>query len=59
MKLIFSLRNAKRRFLLYLRLFLGMGFIWTFEIIAGLFGDTLPESTWYVKGDTAASFFGE
>jgi hypothetical protein len=31
---------------MYLKLFIGMGFTWTFEIISGLFGKGLPESTW-------------
>ena len=44
--------NGKRtdkwdKFLIYLRLFLGMGFIWIFEIIAGLFDEHVHESAWY------------
>jgi hypothetical protein len=31
---------------MYLKLFLGMGFIWCFEIIAGLAGDDIHESSW-------------
>jgi len=32
---------------MYLKLFLGMGFIWTFEIIGGLWGDDdVNESKW-------------
>ena len=36
------------RFLLFLKLFLGMGFIWTFDIISGLIGDDMvAEHHWY------------
>ena len=45
--------NGKRtdnwdKFLIYLRLFLGMGAIWIFEIIAGLFDEHVHESAWYL-----------
>ena len=33
-------------FLMYLKVFLGMGFLWTMEIVAGLASDTLHESVW-------------
>lgn len=36
------------KFLMYLKLFLGMGFIWVFEISAGLAGDDIPDYAWYV-----------
>ena len=44
--------NGKRtdkydRFVIYLRLFLGMGAIWIFEIFAGLTDDYVHESVWY------------
>merc|ERR1712218_267227 len=35
------------RFLLFLKLFIGMGIMWTFEIIAGLSGDVTDESVWH------------
>ena len=36
------------RFLLFLKLFFGMGFIWTFDIISGLIGDdVVAEHHWY------------
>jgi hypothetical protein len=31
---------------MYVKLFLGMGFIWSFEIIAGLASDEIHESSW-------------
>ena len=34
-----------QRFLLYLKLFLGMGFVWTFEIVAGFLD--VHEAFWY------------
>ena len=36
------------RFLMFLKLFLGMGFMWFFEIISGLLDDhsDVPESVW-------------
>ena len=34
------------RFLLFLKLFLGMGMMWIFEIIAGIFDDHVDESAW-------------
>ena len=40
--------ETKERFFVYLKLFLGMGFMWSFEIMSGLFGDTFHESVWYL-----------
>ena len=35
------------RFLMFLKLFLGMGLIWSFEIIGGICGDNIAhESAW-------------
>ena len=31
---------------MYLKVFLGMGFLWTMEIVAGLVGDEIHESFW-------------
>ncbi len=36
MKIELFIRKCAQRFLLYVKLFLGMGLIWTFEIIAGM-----------------------
>jgi hypothetical protein len=33
---------------MYLKLFFGMGFIWAFEIVAGLANDDIHESSWSV-----------
>ena len=46
-----GLRTGKRseqmdRFLMYLKLFVGMGMIWTFEIIAGICGDFVHDRVW-------------
>ena len=34
------------RFLLFVKLFVGMGIIWSFEIIAGLMDDMTNEKVW-------------
>ena len=34
------------RFLTYLKIFLGMGFLWSMEIIGGLVDDNVHESSW-------------
>ena len=34
------------RFVMYLKVFLGMGFLWTMEIVAGLASDEIHESFW-------------
>ena len=34
------------RFLLFVKLFVGMGIMWSFEIIAGLMDDMTNESVW-------------
>ena len=39
--------NKWDKFLVYLKLFIGMGFIWIFEIISGLAKDQVHESSWY------------
>ena len=39
--------NKWDKFLVYLKLFFGMGFIWIFEIISGLVPDQVHESSWY------------
>merc|ERR1712156_1366824 len=49
----FGIISGKRsleidRFLLFLKLFLGMGMMWIFEIIAGIFDDHVDESAWYL-----------
>ena len=36
------------RFLTFLKLFLGMGILWIFEIISGLVGDQAGEESWLV-----------
>ena len=42
-------RNKKRaQFMVYVKLFLGMGFIWIFEIISGFANDGVHESAWYL-----------
>ena len=45
-------KNGKRmerfdQMCLYLRLFLGMGIIWYFELLAFAVGDYVPETTFY------------
>ena len=40
--------DHREKFLIYAKLFLGFGFSWTFEIIAGLSSSTTDESIWYV-----------
>lgn len=40
-------RDKIDRFLTYIKLFVGMGFIWIFEIIAGMASDDIHESAWY------------
>ena len=40
--------SRMNRFLLFLKLFIIMGFIWIFDIISGLIGDKdIPEHHWY------------
>ena len=34
---------------MFVKLFMGMGFIWTFEIVAGLIGDSVSEEVWWVQ----------
>ena len=41
-------QEKQERFFIYLKLFLGMGFMWSFEIISGLAGDSFHESVWYL-----------
>ena len=31
---------------MFVKLFVGMGFIWTFEIVAGLIDDSVSEEVW-------------
>ena len=41
--------SRMNRFLLFLKLFIIMGFIWIFDIISGLIGDkAIPEHHWYI-----------
>jgi hypothetical protein len=47
--LIRSACGFEPRFLMYLKLFFGMGFIWCFEIVAGLANDDIHESSWCVR----------
>lgn len=35
------------KILLYLKMFMGMGFFWILEIAAGLSGDDVPDAAWY------------
>ena len=35
------------KFVMYLKLFIGMGFIWTFEIISGVFHESTGSAVWY------------
>ena len=47
-----NMRSGKRspkmeKFVMYLKLFLGMGFIWTFEIISGLTHKSTGASAWW------------
>ncbi len=34
------------KFFMFLKLFLGMGILWVFEVIAGLCGDLTSEKVW-------------
>lgn len=40
--------NQRTRVFLFMKLFLGMGLLWFFEIIGGLLNDHVHESAWYV-----------
>merc|ERR1719245_463414 len=52
-KMLGNLKSQKNRsenaekFLTYTKLFLGFGFMWTFEIISGLAADSTSKSDWY------------
>ena len=41
-----KIRQFFSRFLTYTKLFLGFGFMWTFEIISGLAADSTSKSDW-------------
>ena len=40
--------NQRTRVFLFMKLFLGMGLLWFFEIIGGLLNEHVHESAWYV-----------
>ena len=45
---MFKTKMFLYRFLTYLKLFLGMGILWIFEIISGLVDDKAGEESWLV-----------
>ena len=38
--------DSVSRFLTYVKIFFGMGFMWTMEIVAGLSDESVHESVW-------------